>query len=366
MQTTQKIDIDIGDYLKLAACSAVILQTILALALTTFPTTIDQIGIGMTYNLVKFTAPAFIFGILYTTIRKTTTPQTTYGHYLKRQWHNLFVPTLWWTSIYLLVTSALQQGHHYTTWQTFLWQFINGNAAPHLWYNTMMLQFIVLMPFFWFLSHWVNHHVGRAWLLTSVTLLAYLAWLVFYDQQVFHGPHMNSWYLLDRVFISFIIYGLFGCLAWQFHNAVNHFLKTWWPFLCLGFLASFYWINRELLAYGIPVNLKNAPYYKPSMMLYDLLTIALIATAGLFQIQAKLSITKIVHFLATYAYKAFLSNVFWLFLMWRTFGKWLVIDHLVIGIITLYILTWLLSFGSALLIHSCWQPLNHLWQRQRN
>ena len=34
--------------------------------------------------------------------------------------------------------------------------------------------------------------------------ILYLGWLIFYDIEVFHGPHQNNWYLLDRVFISFI------------------------------------------------------------------------------------------------------------------------------------------------------------------
>lgn len=93
---------DIGDYLKLTACTAVMLQPILNLALRTMPEATTQMVIGAVYNLVKFTAPAFIFGILYTTMRTTVDTAVTYQQYLKQSWHSLFVPTLWWTSIYLL------------------------------------------------------------------------------------------------------------------------------------------------------------------------------------------------------------------------------------------------------------------------
>lgn len=62
---------DMGDYLKVFACAAVMLQIILGQALQTHPTVNIQIGIGICYNLIKFTAPAFITGILYTTMRVT-------------------------------------------------------------------------------------------------------------------------------------------------------------------------------------------------------------------------------------------------------------------------------------------------------
>lgn len=98
---------DIGDYLKLVSCCAVMLQTILAFALTEHPSETHQFDIGIIYNLIKFTAPAFIFAILFTTSRLTMTPQITYGTYLKQQWHATFAPTILWTGVYLIVTPEL-------------------------------------------------------------------------------------------------------------------------------------------------------------------------------------------------------------------------------------------------------------------
>lgn len=351
---------DIGDYLKLVACSAVMLQTILAFALTEHPSETHQFGIGIIYNLIKFTAPAFIFAILFTTSRLTMTPQITYGAYLKQQWHATFAPTILWTSVYLIVTPELQQVRHFHDLRTFLWQFINGNAAPHLWYNTMMMQFVILMPAFWFLAHWIHHRRGRARMVIGVTTLIYLGWLVFYDQQVFHGPHMHSWYLLDRVFISFLIYGVLGMLAWEFRLSANRIFRVWWPMICLLFLGSFYWTNQALFNFGYPVRLINAPYYKPSMMIYDLTVITLIAAFGIFQIDNQPKIAKVVHNLANYAYKAFLGNAFWIYLLWMGPGRSLTTRHLWIGIGLIYIGTWLLSFGSAFGLHVIWQQIRHL------
>ncbi|KLD58576.1 membrane protein, partial [Lactiplantibacillus plantarum] len=85
----------------------------------------------------------------------------TYTDYLHQQWHALFIPTIWWTAIYLILMPQLQQGSQYHDWRGFLWQFVNGNAAPHLWYNTMMLQFIILMPLFWALGRWCSVDGGH-------------------------------------------------------------------------------------------------------------------------------------------------------------------------------------------------------------
>src|SRR5699024_12478400 len=51
-----------------------------------------------------------------------------------------------------------------------------------------------------------------------LTFILYFAWLYFYDYYVFHGIHEHDWYLLDRIFISFFIYGVYGVLAWQLRS----------------------------------------------------------------------------------------------------------------------------------------------------
>lgn len=352
---------DIGDYLKLGACTAVMAQSLIGLVLTTQPTTQVQIGLGILYNLVKFTAPAFIFGILYTTMR-VTLPQSqlTYGHYLRQQWHALFIPTIWWTLIYLVLLPNLQQRQAYHNLFGFLWQFINGNAAPHLWYNTMMLQFIVLMPLFWYLATWCQQSWQRGMSLLLATVLFASGWLWFYDQQVFYGPHMQDWYLFDRLFVSFLLYAVLGVLAWQYRYFVNHYLpRIWWAFIGL-FGLSFYWINRELLVFGQPLKLVNAPYYKPSMTIYALAVIGLLTIVALFQIKQHLPITTWVHRFAQFAYKAYLANVFWAQLLWVSFGRALTIQHPWLGLGVCYLLTWLLAFASAFSLHGLWQKIkNH-------
>ena len=308
-----KTKTDVGDYMKTFACTAVMMQSVLGLAFKTNPSNIQQTGIGIVYNLVKFTAPAFIFGILYTTIRTTDgSSLKNYPNYIKKQWHAQFIPTIWWTLAYLLIFPNVQQISRYFNLKSFLWQFINGNAAPHLWYNTMMLQFIILMPIFWTIANFVGNSSKKAWQIGIITFVFYFIWIYFYDLEVFHGVHMKNWYLLDRIFISFIIYGVLGILTWKFHFQIKKFLQKTIYIYFIAFLLIFIWTNWELTSFGYPVKLTNAPYYKPSMSFYSLTIITLIAILAFRQIRLKSFALKIFHFLATYAYRAYLSNYFWL------------------------------------------------------
>lgn len=352
---------DIGDYMKVFACTAVMMQTVLSLVLSTNPSFSYQTPIGIIYNLVKFTAPAFIFGILYTTTR--TTNENTwgdYGSYLKKQWSALFVPTIWWTLAYLLIFPNVQQVNKFNSFGSFCWHFINGNAAPHLWYNTMMLQFIILMPLFWALAHWIKNNNTRGIITIVLTAILFGAWIYFYDVQVFHGPHEQSWYLLDRIFISFVIYGIFGVVAWMFRDKFEKFLKKAFPILVILLIAVFYWTNRELFAFGYPVKLSNAPYYKPSMTLYALLVIGLVATLAIRHINTDSKALPVFHFLATYAYRAYLSNVFWLQIIWRLGSGFLPQINPIATIIVCYLLTWILSFASAYTFHIVWSKVKNM------
>lgn len=357
---------DIGDYLKVFACTAVMSQPIMSIIINMPQSQQTQVGFGILYNLVKYTAPAFIFGILYTTIRTSDlNGHFSYFKHLQKNWSNLFVPTIWWTLIYLLGMPWLQQGNKFNSFGTFCWQFINGNAAPHLWYNTMMLQFIILMPFFWLISRYVRNNIKRGFAVAIVTLILYLSWLAFYDYYVFHGVHQNDWYLLDRVFISFFIYAVFGGLAWQFRSYFNEFITKFWWLIVVIFILCFIWTNYELSQFGYPLNFYNSPYYKPSMTFYCLAVICLIAAFCLYQVRKRqINSLRIFHFLAIYAYRAYLTNVFWNQLVWHGLNmQYHAKFHPFLTLFGCWLLTWILSFSSAYLLHMWWTKVKKMIAR---
>lgn len=109
-----------------------------------------------------------------------------------------------------------------------------------------------------------------------ITFVIYFAWIYFYDVNVLNGPHQQSWYLLDRVLISFIIYGIGGVLAWNFLVKVLPRLQPFWLLMVFAWIITWSWTNQQLFARGLPVDLGKAAYYQPSMTAYSLLVIILV------------------------------------------------------------------------------------------
>jgi len=344
---------DAGDYLKAFACTAVMLQTVLSWAITTPAGRSIQVGLAGVYLAVKFTAPAFICGILFTTIRTTDVMQPTYGQYLRQQWSALGVPTVWWSLAYLLLQPQLQQHHPYTSLGQFAWQLINGNAAPHLWYNTMMLQIILLMPLWWAIRRQVTTR-RRFWWTAGLSGAWMFGWVVSYHQLITPAARVGHWYLLDRVFWGFALYAVLGILLWLAWSHIWQWRWTWVPLL-VGALATLVWQVHDLLATGRPITLARSSYYAPATVFYGLCVIGLLVSLAAWQQRQRARGLVVIHWLATYAYRAYLANVFWLALIWRFGGQTLTAAHPVSGILVSYLLTWAWSFATAYGIHRIWQ-----------
>jgi hypothetical protein len=90
------------------------------------------------------------------------------------------------------------------------------------------------------------------------------------------------------------------------------------------------------------------------MTIYALTVIGLVAALAIHHINTSSKALPVFHFLATYAYRAYLSNVFWLQIIWRLGGKNLPAINPILAIIACYILTWVLSFISAYGFHIAW------------
>lgn len=60
---------DIGDFEKLMAVTTVMTQSVITFLLPTTHAIGQQFFLGRIYELIKFSAPAFIFGIVYSTVR---------------------------------------------------------------------------------------------------------------------------------------------------------------------------------------------------------------------------------------------------------------------------------------------------------
>lgn len=345
---------DIGDYLKVIANGCVMLQPIIVLILALPLDYSQQLFLASLYNLVKFTSPAFIFGIVFTIIRQNAQHERLpLKPYFAAQWKNNFFPTFLWTSIYLVLMPNLQQHGHFHNLPSFIWQFFSGNAAPHLWYSVMMLQFLLIMPLIKQICHWVKHDYYRLTAVVIISALIYFTWLIFYDHYVLNTNH---WYLLDRLFISFLIFGIYGGLSWNFHHEIQNFLFHFWWVIVAAYLAAYLWTRYLFLSSSKITNLTNDSYYIPSMAIYALAVIFLIYLICIAQKVFNMNRSlKTIHFLAFYAYRAFLANVFWDRILWQHchFDK-LIQNNLYLGIFIFWFCTWALSYTCVYLLHQVW------------
>ncbi|KRO03465.1 integral membrane protein [Levilactobacillus paucivorans] len=353
-------EVDAGDYLKVAACTAVMGQSVLSLALTVEPTLKAQAVMAGIYLAVKFTAPAFIWGILFTTSR-TTNPAPSYGSYLKRQTPTLFLPTVIWTTLYLWLMPSLQQHRTAHNWGSLLWQGVGGNAAPHLWYNTMMLQFILLMPIFWWLRDRVNRpqvakHWG--WGIGGLYVLA----MIGFTQRVYPTAHFVRWYLLDRFFLGFLLYAVLGVLCWRYWSVWQRWLSRFWGVLVLVACVAWVGQNWTLRQWGTAVDFGHTSYYLPATVVFDLSVIGLVLAFAGYQIRRRARSLGVIHGLAQLAYPSYLANVFWLQIIWRGGGATLTRAHLGLGILVCYGLTWIISFSFSALIAQSIDLIK--WRRQ--
>ena len=71
MSKEQPINLNISDFLKVFAVASVILQTVLSYVLTHSPQTEAMNSIGSFYRMSKYSAPMFIFAIIYNMVLKS-------------------------------------------------------------------------------------------------------------------------------------------------------------------------------------------------------------------------------------------------------------------------------------------------------
>lgn len=101
MSKRQPINLNISDFLKVFAVASVILQTVLSYVLTHSPQTEAMNSIGSFYRMSKYSAPMFIFAIIYNTVLKSQAES--YLEFLKENFMNWCFLT--WSgpvSIYML------------------------------------------------------------------------------------------------------------------------------------------------------------------------------------------------------------------------------------------------------------------------
>lgn len=318
----EKLKINVSDFQKVSAVTAVILQTVLGFALAHTTDGATQSLLGALYILVKYTAPMFIFAIVYNMVK--VSHKHHYWDFLKEKCLELVVPYILWTFVYLAVLPNVQQKVPYDSIGTFLLKCLVGDAGPHLWYTVMMLQIQLCMPLFIWLGYKVFTQKRFVWPVLGLATVLYVAWYVFYQQFIFTGSYHDSWYLLDRFVFSFLIYGIYGVAAFRYHEQLFKVLHVVRFLMVPAILLSGMVAIQNFLNYSDEISFGNTTYLNTTQSIYSLVVILSVFYLASVLIQHNSRVLPAVKFLSTYAYRSYLANVFVFQMLVKVFGPtWL-------------------------------------------
>ncbi|MDY7993575.1 MULTISPECIES: acyltransferase family protein [Paenibacillus] len=342
--TGPKVNINESDILKVFAVSGAILQSVLGMLLKYAHTNTDLALLGVIYNLVKYTAPVFIFAIVYGMVMNNQ--HTRVSHFYKEKFSELVIPYFLWASASLLFFPHIQVNQHVTSFWTLIESYVLGNSSPQYWYTVMMLQFQLLMPVIIFVCYKYLAKPLRVIPLLIVSFIIFGAWVWMYYTYVFHGAYASSLLYLDRFFVSYFIYALLGGIAWVFKGKFDGVLRRIQFILIPVMLLILIWINREFFSFGFKhMSFGNLIYLKPSMTLYSLVVIFLIYMLARHLISVNSRSLPYYKWFSTYAYRAFTANVFILVIVLRLVGDLVSQLPLFVALLLVYLTTVACSFG---------------------
>lgn len=219
------------------------------------------------------------------------------------------------------------------------------------------------MPFFVWLEYKVLTNKKMVWPVLIIATAIYVAWYLFYDMQVFTGPHHDSWYLLDRFVVSFMIYGIYGEAALMYHETVYKWLyKVRYALLPVGIALALVSADH-LLHFAGDLTFAHAPYLNTLQSLYSLVVIM-----GVFMFAStmiKNNSPKLPQFkwLSTYAYRTYLANVFVFQVLLLCFKDFLLQLPSGIMIIVAYLATASCAFLLSYVLHVIWSSIKKTWAK---
>lgn len=296
------------------------MQSVLSFLLNDAHTTSDLALLGIIFNLVKYTAPAFIFAIVYGMVKGNQ--HTRVGHFYKEKFMELVVPYILWATASLIVFPNIQLNGHVNSFWSLIECYFLGNASPQYWYTVMMLQFQLLMPVIIFVCYKFLAKSSRVIPVLVGSSIVFAGWLRLYDTYVFHGVYSNSLKYLDRVFISYFIYALLGGIAWVYKERFDKVIHRIQFILIPALLLLLVWTNHEFFNFGFEhMTFINIIYLKPSMTLYSLVVTFLVYIFAKHLIIRQSRTLPFYKWLSVYAYRAFTANVFILQIVLYLYGN---------------------------------------------
>lgn len=292
------------EIMKTLAVSAVIWQLMLNVMLLHYHSTAQKIEIGILYDLVKFSAPMFIFAIAFDLAKLR---DTHYSHYVWHKTKEIIGPYLAWTAVYMIAFNA---GHYSTIWSV-VKGILLGGAAPQLWYTIMMFQIHLLLPLLTGLVFFLLKNKKNTIGVIIITIIIYAGLIAWYSIYAFHNQEHPGWVQWDRLLFMFGIYAVLGVIASTYNQQWRALVERirWWA-LPVGALL-FILVNHELFSFGLDtLNLLDASYLKWSMVLFNITLIIIVYGFTVSLINTGSKSLQHFKFIAKYAFRAYLASYF--------------------------------------------------------
>lgn len=325
------------DIMKVIAVLAVMWQGILGLMMKQNLEVGQKVESIIIYDLVKYSAPFFIFAICFDICKIKNVP---YKKQLIHKIEELLVPYFCWSTVYVLMNIS-----NYKSIGDFAEGYLLGTNAPHTWYLVMMFQFHILVPVLWYLYAKLTADRKKAYPVLIGAFIFYALFLFFYDNYVFNVTTNKALLYLDRSFIGFSIYAILGTVASANYEKWNIFVSKTKLIAIPFFFIAFIVANNEMFPDGLNnLSLANAIYLKPSIFLYNIFVIIMVYGLALMLIKNNSRSLPAFRFLSQYAFRAYLANYFVITMLIKFMGKSGELMPYNLRLILLWLMTAVFSF----------------------
>ncbi|MBA2877982.1 surface polysaccharide O-acyltransferase-like enzyme [Anoxybacillus kamchatkensis] len=299
----------------------------------------EAIMISILFQVVKFSAPVFVFLVGFHIAQQTDAIH--YSRYMSHKWRELIVPYITWSFIYLILFSS--HSHAFEAVK----QLLLGETAPHLWYVVMIIQFhlliVAIVPFF----RWLNEK--KYWkLFIIVSAITYMGFITFISPIVQSKSYIHY---VDRTFLAYFFYFCLGSMAAYTLPSWRKFVIRAIPLNTFLFLSLFIFVGYELfISQGVfSIDLSAITYLKPSMVLYVTSEIVLLYGLSITIVQTKSRLYTTLRFVSRYTYGAYIGHVFFLYMFAPTIPTTI---YSLLQAVILFTITTVSSVGICYMIHA--------------
>lgn len=294
------------DVLRTAAFAAVAVQHILGAYARRYdigPS--EKVVIAASFELFRFAVPLFVmlFGAaLFYVYRES--PR--YLPYLGKRVRQLVLPYAIWTAVYLWYAEKP------VTLRSVARGMVYGDASYHLWYVTMILQFVVLVPLFFAARNGLRRYgtTRRRMVVASVVLLgAWLLLLAFRPSDGLAHQILVTW--RTRGFLLWTGYFALGALCGSFPDAFAAWARRLVVpagLVCAGALGYAMWLSVRAVYREGAVNFNCVSYFSPGYAVLTMVTILFFYGVAEWLARGRM-VQQVCGFVGRHSYEAYLAHV---------------------------------------------------------